>query len=479
MLSDFSPEVDWNVDCSQPVDSLPANFLARLEKRGGRNVSSRRSTSRGERGVSKKSKNASEKGPTFHKPVLFDREMGLKHLLHLGPASTNSQLDQKTNRIKGIGGNTAISQMTNLEYLEKFLPSRRRSRNEVTDKFNFKPHAHQLKTLESNFASTSSITQSIIDSPILKLSAHPGEQGAIAHSGLRSTLKFNRANFETKSDRDAKKPLALKQILNEVVPSQKKSMGAPNNIVLESSGGTESDFNSSILDDDLILASQAVLDEDDTENVHSKTAKTLTSNTNYSNAISTEACAAYCSQNNHLPKLSEPVLATVKDPVIMNDSLDSLFVSKSQPISTDEGFDSNDDDFLNLEIQSDDSFAQAVQDFAFDEDKTVTTKLYQLERAKTSAVVNQKAAEPSVGTELLNSKSQHVNQSSLLIRETNLISAKPKSTPRKSNTFKRCASFQEDFKRHQEPLKSNILSQIELKRLKALEKLNKKSKLSN
>ena len=156
-------------------------------------------------------------------------------------------------------------------------------------------------------------------------------------------------------------------------------------------------------------------------------------------------------------------------------SVDSLFMSKSQPI-VDDDFDSDDADFLNIEIESDDSFSQAIAEMPVMEDSGEALTVL-----APSSIQNQRQTkEPAAVRQKVTKLNPDTNLTYASDRSTPICKTKPggTETPKSlsKTTFKRCQSFQQETSTKDIQTGSQMKQQIELKRQQALERLKQRQR---
>ena len=161
-------------------------------------------------------------------------------------------------------------------------------------------------------------------------------------------------------------------------------------------------------------------------------------------------------------------------------SVDSLFMSKSQPLADDD-FDSDDDMYLNIDIESDDSFSQALAELPVettaDESTVLASSSLQNCKSVAKPTVLQHAptVESSGNNDVTKLTTSEIPNRSTPISKTRLGRSE---TPKSSNSskFKRCQSFQQETSTEDVQTGTQMKQQIELKRQQALERLKQRRK---
>ena len=515
MIGEFSPEVDWNIDCSQPVDSLPASFLTRIERRNG-GVSlhaAQRSTSRGRRGVSKRPKGSYKS--VAESSVKASAEINvnddLQQILHI---QCSANLPEKRGKANHLGSKPNLgSQLTSLDSLEKLLPLRKSARIDTATRL--------VERITNSCSDQETLQTKAFDRRLVESSQVPNSIFSTPNENIRSTPKLIKLGDQKRprvNRPHARTPLLNRHEFENIdsqIVSRTKSPIANfaskllNSNACDSDADSKSDFNSSILDDDLIVASQMILEEDETscsELVPQKIPDTSWRSKSGQQASAPVSKLTICTSSSNVERAncimnSKKCVSNRQFEVrsgldvqtndqskgnkesqfssAINDSLDSLFMSKSQPLSTDEGFDSDDEDFFNIEIESDDSFANAVADFDFEinsDPKSDYKKgdfVPSISNNSKSAHIRSDSNNMGSATETQKPPSKFTFKPNSQSNRSEKVSVK--STPGKSRSFKRCSSFQQESSSSISSKSSSIQSQIELKRRQALEKLNKNS----
>ena len=484
MLSDFSPEVDWSGECSQQADS---QFISRLVRNAASNndgCASRRSNSRNSRRGPKKKLDLNEKtGANLSNWSTLNNLKNLKSLLEMDSVTQVTNNHPRLQESIGdcpasLDSKTSSSHLTNMDVLARLLPPKRKTVTVTTDdEFTFK-ECSSSPCSNSDVLNLPEQSTTKNETSLLETTVSP----VVGRSERLPLTNSRSLNERTLVDQSTPKNSRVESSLKTTSSSSPSNNAPVHNMSVElvcdktkerkkDSFLVENDFNSSILDDELIMASQIIFDQEKSSDTAlvTQTSKSLQSfiemppktftfaqRTRHTVNPPTGQCVTVEPEESPkaLRSASGMQRVSTREPVVantitseMNESIDSLFMSKSQPISNDEGFDSNDEDFFNIDIESDDSFAKAACEMPLDNTNTL------FNQSKTSY-----------------SRSQTPKR----------VESKPQfkrdSTPGTNNikSFKRCASFQ-SVSKSSGVSSSSLQNQIETKRQKALEKLQQRN----